>query len=118
MPSTRTLPSVTSKSRQISDTSVDLPEPVEPTTAVVVPGRAVSETPCNTGRSAPSCRNVAFSSRISPMSGCGGTVPAPEVSIAGRVESTSVIRSAHTDARGMITRMNVAIRTATRICMK
>ncbi len=38
--------------------------------------------------------------------------------IAGWVESTSVMRSAHTDARGMTTRMNVAISTAIRICMK
>ena len=37
---------------------------------------------------------------------------------AGWVSSTSVMRSAHTDARGMITRMNVAISTAIRICMK
>ena len=43
IPSTLTEPAVTSYSRQISDSSVDFPDPVDPTIAHVVPGRAVSE---------------------------------------------------------------------------
>ena len=49
----RPLPPVTSNSRGTSDSSVVLPEPVLPTTAVVVPGRAAKEISCSTGASAP-----------------------------------------------------------------
>ena len=52
-PSTETDPAETSNSRGTSDSSVVFPEPVLPTTAVVVPGRAAKETPCSTGASAP-----------------------------------------------------------------
>jgi len=58
-----------------------------------------------------------LSNRISPrtLSGrtgcCGQAMP-------GVVANTSVIRSAHTDARGSKTSRNVASSTAIRICMK
>ena len=53
VPATATLPPVTSKSRGTRLTSVVLPAPVEPITATVWPGRALSETSQSTGDSAP-----------------------------------------------------------------
>ena len=52
-PSIDSEPAVTSTSRGTSDSSVVFPEPVLPTTAVVVPGRAANDTSCSTGASAP-----------------------------------------------------------------
>jgi hypothetical protein len=49
---------------------------------------------------------------VSGPTGFGG------LAIPGVVDSTSLIRSAHTDARGSNTSMNVASSTAIRICMK
>ena len=53
VPPTVTAPAVVSMSRGISETSVDFPDPVDPTMAVVVPGRQVKVRLVRTGSSAP-----------------------------------------------------------------
>ena len=60
---------------------------------------------------------MAPSKRISPRTASGRT-GCCGLAMPGVVDSTSVIRSAHTDARGSKTSMNVASSTAIRICMK
>ena len=49
-PPIRMLPSVGSYSREISETSVDLPPPVGPTMAVTFPAGIVRSIPLSTGR--------------------------------------------------------------------
>ncbi len=51
-PSSDTVPSVASKNRGTSFTSVVLPEPVEPMMAVVWPGRVLKLTEATTGSAA------------------------------------------------------------------
>ena len=60
-PSSRTCPSVGSTSRTSSPASVDLPEPVGPTTATVVPAGTSNVTPSRVGRATPS--------KVKPTSG-------------------------------------------------
>src|ERR1700733_3838267 len=117
-PWTKTAPSVTSYCRQISDTNVDFPEPVLPTMAVVVPGSAVNETSGSTARSAPGYRKVAPSSRTTPRIFEAGRTGLGGVVTAGVTDNTSVMRSAHTDARGNTIKVIVANNTAIRIWVK
>ena len=106
MPSTVMLPEVTSWNRSINLMMVDLPEPVEPMMAQVLPASAVKLTwsstfsaPCAYAKhtslkaiSAPGAADAASSpSRASAGAGSA---------IAGVVVSTSSMRSAATFARG------------------
>lgn len=116
MPPTRTAPAVTSMSRGTRPSSVVLPEPVDPTTAVVVPGRTSKVMSDNTFSSAPGYRNCAASNSTeagSPVKPAGVLDGTTDVS----VSRTSQMRSAHTAARGAIIARNDAIITDIMICM-
>ena len=110
-PSIVTEPPVTSNRRGTRLTSVVLPEPVLPITAVTSPGLATRSTPRSTGSSAPGYRNSTPSRRSRPSS------PSTRDRRGWRhhrrsVSSTSSMRSAHASARGNMTNMKVAIITA------
>ena len=108
---------VTSYSRQISDTSVDLPRPGAPD------DRGHASGPCGQ-------RDVFQHGPVGARVGKRRRLQSHEPRLrsrrhrirgagdCGRVDNTSVIRSAHTDARGSRMRRKVAIITAIRICMK
>ena len=115
-PPTRTRPSVGSNSRGTRLTRVDLPEPVDPMTAVVSPGRTVNEMSQSTGASAPGYVNRTLSNSRTPAS------PSGRGSVGGTtlvsVRSTSQMRFADTDALGAIMKSIVLIMTDIRICIR
>src|SRR5690554_2745810 len=84
-PSTRTAPPVTSNSRGTRLSKVDLPEPVEPMIAVVLPGSATRSTPCRTAFSAPGYRNSTPRSSMRPRPSAGKTVPLQDGLLRGGV---------------------------------
>ena len=99
-------------------TSVDLPAPVLPTIAVVWPGAVENETPrehrvlgARDSGSPTSSNSSAPWVATSRTGSVGGTT-------LGSVSSTSWMRSADTDARGIIETMKVAITTDMRICTR
>ena len=98
-------------------TSVVLPAPVLPTIAVVWPGAVANEMPLSTGVlgarvvEADVANSSAPGSSTSRTGSTGGTT-------LGSVSSTSWMRSADTDARGIIEIMKVAITTDMRICTR
>ena len=100
----------------MSETRVDLPLPVLPTIAVTVPGMHRIETFDRTGVSAPGYVNPAPPNSTTPYGLVGRRGWAGAGTVAS-VSSTSVMRSAHTAARGITTANMVAMTTDIRICM-
>ena len=96
--------------------NVVLPAPVEPTTAVVCPGRIVRFTSHNTGSSAPGYRNSTSRNSTTPVR-CAGSSGAAGSTTLGSVSSTAVMRSAEAAARGTMTMSITAIITLNRICI-
>ena len=109
-----TVPSVASYRRGTRPTKVDLPAPVEPMIAVVVPGMAVNEMCLSTGSSAPGYANVTSSKTTVPRCEKVRVASAACTTVLS-VDSTSLMRSAETEARGISTNRNVAIITDMRI---
>jgi len=116
-PSTSTCPPVASKRRGTSPSNVVLPAPVLPMIAVVVPGAAVNVTSCSTGASAPGYVNPAPRSSSAPVGSLGVTGSAGGATD-DSVSSTSMIRSAHTAARGAMIATNMPIITEMRMSVK
>ena len=112
-----TCPLLASSNRASSRTTVDLPDAVEPTIAVVVPGWTVKLTSARTRASASGYTKV--TSRISTVPGAGKVSTASEEEVmVGGVASTSLMRSAHTAARGIMIVMKLAMTMPMRICMR
>ena len=116
-PSTSTSPDVASYSRGSRLISVDLPEPVEPMIAVVVPGATAKLTSSSTGASAPGYWKVTWRSSTAPSRRAGVTGRTGSASV-GTVSRTSPMRRAEITARGSIIIMKVPIITAMRICSR
>ena len=115
-PPTSTRPPVGAYRRGINPNNVDLPEPVEPIIAVVSPGLAWKEMPSSTGSSAPGYVKVT-SSKVTVLFVGAAALAGGSISD-GSCFNTSVIRVAHTRARGSIIAMNAPIITAARICRR
>ena len=94
-PSTVTLPAVGSWSRVSSLTSVVLPAPLTPTTAVHSPAGSVRSSPSSTVRVEPGYENDTPSNRSSLRGAASGSVAASPVRGAASVRSTSRTRSSN-----------------------
>ena len=99
----------------MSEMSVDLPEPVEPTMATVSPRAASNVMSASTAASAPGYVNAAPRNATVPgvgnsVTGCSGRRSVDSLA------STSLMRSADTAARGIMIVMKVAMSTPMRIC--
>ena len=75
-PSSRTCPSAGSTSRTSRPASVDLPEPVGPTTATVLPAATSSVTSCSTGNRSPSAALVGVADAVQLERGRAPPAPA------------------------------------------
>ncbi len=113
-----TVPSVLSNRRRIRLTSVVLPAPVLPTIAVVWPGAVANETSLSTGCSAPGIVEARRRSNSSAPGVTTSRTGSTGGTTLGSVSSTSWMRSAETEARGIIEITNVAITTDIRICTR
>ena len=116
-PSTSTVPPVVSNSRGTRLSSVVLPAPVLPMIAVVSPATALNEMSQSTGKSAPGYLNSTSrsSSELRSSSTVTGSAGGTTDDFAS---STSTIRSALTEARGVSIATNVASITDIRIWIR